>query len=108
MFRSDKTGKVINPEWLKLHYPLYWHYDILQALVILSRMGRIRDPRAEEALEIVESKRGQDGTWRAEGYYWQIRGKRTSNVEVVDWGWTGQNEMITLNALRVLNAAGRM
>jgi hypothetical protein len=29
-------------------------------------------------------------------------------VEVVDWGRGGPNEMITLNALRVLAAAGRL
>ncbi len=38
LFRSTTTGEVIDPEWLKLHYPLYWHYDVLQALVILGRM----------------------------------------------------------------------
>lgn len=31
-----------------------------------------------------------------------------SNIEVVDWGRNGPNEMITLNALRVLKAAGRI
>jgi hypothetical protein len=35
-------------------------------------------------------------------------GKRTSNVEVVDWGRRGPNELITLNALRVLKAARRI
>jgi hypothetical protein len=29
-------------------------------------------------------------------------------VEVVDWGRNGPNEMITLNALRVLKLAGRL
>ena len=41
LFRSTTTGDVIDPEWLKLHYPLYWHYDILQALVILSRLRAV-------------------------------------------------------------------
>jgi hypothetical protein len=31
-----------------------------------------------------------------------------SNVEVVDWGRNGPNEMLTLNALRVLKSAGRL
>ena len=38
LFRSTMTGDVIDSEWLKLHYPLYWHYDVLQALLILSRL----------------------------------------------------------------------
>ena len=106
LFRSDKTGKVIDPNWLKLHYPLYWHYDILQALVILSRAGKLRDPRCCEALDIIESKRREDGCWRAEAYYWKPGG--ASNVDVVDWGRKGANEMLTLNALRALKAGGRI
>ena len=112
LFRSTTTGEVIDPEWLKLHYPLYWHYDILQALVILSRMqdarSKMQDTRLQEALDIVEAKRQPDGCWKAEGFYWVPLGKRTSNVEVVDWGRRGPNEMITLNALRVLRASGRV
>jgi hypothetical protein len=108
LFRSTTTGDVIDPEWLKLHYPLYWHYDILQALVILSRLRPLDDTRLQEAIDLVEAKRQPDGCWKAEGFYWVMRGKRTSNVEVVDWGWRGPNEMITLNALRVLKAAGRV
>lgn len=106
LFRSEKTGEVIDSAWLELHYPLYYHYDILQALVILARAGKVRDVRCDEALDIVESKRGKDGCWRAEGFYWKPSG--TSNADVVDWGRSGPNEMITLNALRVLQAAGRI
>jgi hypothetical protein len=31
-----------------------------------------------------------------------------SGAESVDWGRSGPNEMISLNALRVLRAAGRL
>lgn len=102
LFRSIRTGKVINPAWLKLHYPLYWHYDILQALLILSRLRSLADPRLQEALDLVEAKRQPDGCWKAKGFYWAPLGKRASNVDVVDWGRRGANEMITLNAVRVL------
>jgi hypothetical protein len=108
LFRSDKTGEVINPEWIQLHYPLYWHYDILQALRVLALLGRLNDSRVQEALGIVESKRLSDNRWKPEGYYWRQPGKRTSGVEVVDWGRNGPNEMITLNALHVLKLAGRL
>jgi hypothetical protein len=112
LFRSTTTGAVIDPEWLKLHYPLYWHYDVLQVLVILSRMpdagSMMHAARVQEALDIIEAKRQPDGCWKAEGFYWVLIGKRTSNVDVVDWGRHGPNEMITLNALRVFKVAGRM
>lgn len=107
LFRSEKTGDVINPEWLQLHYPLYWHYDILQALRVLALLGKLNDPRVQEALDIVERKGTPDGRWQPEGYYWRRPGRIAPNVEVVDWGRNDANEMITLNALRVLKSAGR-
>ncbi len=113
LYKSDKTGKIIKPNWMKLHYPLYWHYDILQGLTILSRAGKLNDPRTKEALDIIEGKRGSDSLWHAEGYYWGL--KKTahpkllvSNVDVVNWGHQGPNKMIILNALRVLKLADRL
>lgn len=108
LFRSEKTGEIINPEWLKLHYPVYWHYDILQALRILSYLDKLSDPRTKEALDILENKQLSNGKWKVEGRYWKSPGVEGSNVEVVDWGDSGPNEFITLNALRVLKSAGRL
>jgi hypothetical protein len=125
IFRSCKTGEVRQPEtfhsrvyravhsFTDLHYPLYWHYDTLQALIVLQRAGKLEDPRTREAIDLVGSKRREDGLWRPEGYYWSLKRKTraklaVSNVEVVDWGRNGPNEMITLNALRILKAAARL
>jgi hypothetical protein len=108
LFRSQSSGEVINAEWLKLHYPLYWHYDILQALLILSRLGPLADPRLEEALDLLEAKRLPDGCWKATAAYWRPPGTSRSGVEVVDWGRSGPQPFITLNAMRVLKAAGRL
>jgi hypothetical protein len=106
LFRSLRTGVVIDRTWLAPRYPPYWHYDILQALLVLSRMGRVEDPRASEALDELERQRLPDGRWRPRGYWWRPP-PSTAAREVVDWGRDGPNEMITLNALRVLTAAGR-
>lgn len=108
LFRSETTGEVINPEWLKLHYPLYWHYDILQGLLMMGRLGKLSDPRTEEALDLLEERRLKDGRWRPGNYYWRPPGGGRSAQEVVDWGRGGPNPMITLNALRVLKGAGRL
>lgn len=108
LFKSCRTEAVIDPRWVKLHYPLYWHYDILQALRVLDRVGKLRDPRTREALHLVEAKRWTDGTWHAEGRYWHLGKRSEANTEVVDWGREGSNEMITLNALRILAASGRI
>jgi hypothetical protein len=102
LFRSLATGQVINRNWLAPHYPPYWHYDILQALLILSRMGKARDPRTSDALDQLERTRLPDGRRQPGGYWWK------ASTEVVDWGRSGPNEMITLNALRILRTAGRL
>jgi hypothetical protein len=109
MFRSHRTGGVAHGEFVKFHYPPYWHYDVLWGLLVLARAGRIEDPRATEALDLVESKRGKDGRWRSDGrQYWRAPGSTGSGVEVVDWRRGGASEMVTLNALRVLRASGRI
>jgi hypothetical protein len=107
LFRSLRSGEVIDRRWVSLHYPPYWHYDILQALLVLSRMGLAGDPRAADALDIVERRRLPDGRWRPGGYWWRYGGRGSGPLEVVDWGRGGPCEMLTLNALRCLRAAGR-
>ena len=125
IFKSCRTDKERPPETFhgevyrmvhritELHYPPYWHYDFLQALIVLQRAGRLGDSRTADALDLLQSKRGSDGLWKPEGYYWNMKQKTkakpaVSNVEIVDWGRAGPNEFITLNALRVLKAAGRL
>ncbi|HTZ62127.1 MAG TPA: hypothetical protein VMC82_05780 [Thermoplasmata archaeon] len=108
LFRSCRGEGVIDLRWTRLRYPVYWHYDILQALRVLQRAGKGSDPRTREALDLVASKRTKDGTWHAEGRYWRRGPWNGANTEVVDWGDRGPNEMLTLNALRVLVASGRL
>ena len=104
LFRSLRTGQVLRDQWLSPRQPPYWHYDILQGLLILSRMSRVTDPRAADALEVLESLRAPDGCWAARGYWWKL-GDGRANTDVIDWGRGGPNELLTLNALRVFAAA---
>jgi hypothetical protein len=106
LFRALATGEPIHESFVTLHSPPYWHYDFLQALVVLARMGLAGDPRAADALDLLEERRLPDGRWRAGGRWWRPPGAAGSNVEVVDWG-SGPSELLTLRALRVLRAAGR-
>lgn len=107
LYRSG-TQELINRRWLELRYPSYWHYEIVPALVFISRMGLAGDPRAAPALDELERRRGPDGRWAADGRWWRAPGGRGGSTEAVDWGQPGEpNEMITLNALRILRAANR-
>jgi hypothetical protein len=108
LFRSMRSGGVIKREWLALHFPPYWHYDVLQALLgRLGRLGRADDARAAEAAEHLRRRQLPDGQWRPGGCWWSMDGRAGQPPEVVDWGRSGPNEMITLNALRALRSAGR-
>jgi hypothetical protein len=108
LFRSLRTGEVINRRWLQPCYPSYWHYDIGRALLVLSRMGLLGDPRTADALDELEHRRGCDGRWSAGPQWWKPGGGNVT-PDAVDWGRTGDpNPMITLNALRILRAAGRL
>ena len=65
--RLFKSGdRVIKKQFTDLRYPPNWHYDILQALLILSRMGLAADERAVDALDLIERKRRPDGRWGGE------------------------------------------
>jgi hypothetical protein len=108
VFRSERTGDVIHPNLLKLRYPPYWYYGLLPALRVLAALACLGDPRAEEALDVLEGKRGKDGLWKVDGAYWRRVGGTGPYPEVVDWGRSGRHEMVSVLALGVLAAAGRI
>ena len=108
LYRSLRTGEPIHRSWTALHHPPYWHYDILHALLVLGRMGLAGEPRASDALDVLQRRRLRDGRWRTGGAWWKAPGTARTGTDVVDWGRGGPNEMITLNALRCLRAAGRL
>ena len=85
IFRSRATGEPIHPDWTKIHWPHYWHYDYFQGLRAVAMAGKLSDPRAADALDLLRSQRRPDGTWAANGRRWW-RKAGESGVEVVDWG----------------------
>jgi hypothetical protein len=110
LFRRQVDGAVIHQEFTRLHYPCYWHYDILFGLKVMAEAGFIQDDRCREALDLLESKRLPDGGFPAEKAYYRVTNKEVSGRSLVSWGGTSQkkmNEFITADALYVLKAAGR-
>ena len=63
LFRGKRTGEVVDPAYLELAFPCYWHYDVLRALDHLRLSGVGRDPRMAEAVDVVRSKQQPDGRW---------------------------------------------
>jgi hypothetical protein len=104
IFRSLRTGEVINRRWLSLRYPPYWHYDVLAALLMLGRANKATDPRTADAVDHLRKRQLDDGRWSPGGYWWSAPGAKPCPPDVVDWGRSQPNEMITLNALRALRS----
>jgi hypothetical protein len=96
LFRRKSTGEVIDPTWLELAFPPWWHYDVLRGLDYLRDAGVAPDERMAEAIAILESKRDLDGRWPLE----RVHGGE-SFIELDD-GPGRPSRWNTLRALRVL------
>jgi len=116
LYKRQRDGEIINKDFATLHYPCYWHYDILFGLKVMAEAGFIKDERCNDALDLLESKRIPEGGFPAEKKYYQTidkskPGRRKSGSSLVDWGYTGSkkcNEFVTADALYVLKESGRL
>lgn len=111
LYKRRADSAVMRREFEQLHYPLYWHYDILHGLKVMSEAGFLGDPRCNDALDLLESKRLPGGGWPAEARYYTTAAAGKAGIEWVDWGGTSrrrENEWVTVDALAVLQAAGRL
>jgi hypothetical protein len=110
LFKRVQDGKVMDKNFILLHYPCYWHYDILIGLKVMHEAGFINDPRCAAALDLLETRRLPDGGFPAERKYYRVTEQRISGRSLVDWGGTSKRRshpFVTVDALRVLRAAGR-
>jgi hypothetical protein len=111
LFKSHRTGEVIDKRFLMLSYPSRWRYDILRALdyfqsanftlsgvEVLSINQSINQPidsRISDAINVVLSKRRPDGTWPLQAKH---PGQSHFNMEET----SKPSRWNTLRALRVL------
>jgi hypothetical protein len=69
LFRRLSSGEVANPEFLELAFPPRYHYGVLRALDYLRATGAPPDPRAGDAMRLVEKRRQPGGEWLLERAY---------------------------------------
>ena len=94
LFEKLKDGSVVDEQFVKVAYPIRWHYDILRALDYFRAVGDL-DERMSEAIDILRKKQQQDGKWTLD---WEPKGKQWFKM-----GEVGEpNPWITLKVLRVL------
>lgn len=104
LYRKISDGTPIDPKFLKLHYPPYWHYDILAGLWGMMDVDRLDDPRCKPAKELLLSKRLPDGGFAAEEKFYHHR-PGVSNFSTLDWGPVGKQKMnpwVTIRSMCVL------
>jgi hypothetical protein len=94
LFRSHRTGAVVDEAMVRFPFPPRWRYDVLRALEHFRAAGAARDDRLGDAVDVVRSRRGLDGRWPLDaglpGHVWfELEGP-------------GPSRWATLRALRVL------
>ena len=113
LYKRLRDGKTISSQFTRLHYPYYWYYSTLYALKVMAETGHIGDERCKDALDLLASKRLNSGAFAAEKRYYHVRttDKRCGGGSATYWGPTDKNKMnefVTVDALTVLKASGRL
>src|SRR5688572_27215297 len=102
LLRRKSTGEVIERDrkgdaiWSQFAFPNWWHFDVLRGLDYMRRASVPPDPRLAEAIDLVVSKRDEDGRWVLDR---RFPGRMP--VEM-DEGEGRPSRWITLRALRIL------
>ena len=102
LFKSDKTGAIINPKFTMLAFPHRWHYDVLRGLAYFARADAPRDNRLQAAIDLLQQRQRTDRLWPVQQKY---SGKTFFTMEKIG----GPSRWNTLRARRVLrwwNALG--
>ncbi|MBK7410419.1 MAG: hypothetical protein IPJ40_21570 [Saprospirales bacterium] len=95
LFRSHRTGAIIDPKMLRLSFPSRWRYDILRTLDHFRDAAIPYDGRMQDALEVLKKKEGK-------AHRWPLQAKHPGQVHF-DMEKVGEpSRWNTLRALRVL------
>ena len=99
LFRSDRTGEVVDPRMTRFSFPPRWRYDVMRVLDYFQERNIPPDPRMTNAIELLNKKRRPDGAWLLQNRH---PGRVFFELEVV-----GQpSRWNTLRALRILQWYG--
>ena len=99
LYKSDRTGEIINQAFLKLSFPGRWKYDILKALDHFQDAQYAWDDRMQDALDYIWKKKTKTNQWKLQAYHpGKLHFKMEPAGTVSRWN--------TLRALRVLKAYG--
>lgn len=95
LYKSHRTGEVIDLAFTRFPFPPQWHYDIMRGLEHFRAAGSDRDPRMADAIEAIRTARRSDGKWPM---YRPYSGRHWFRMEA-----RGPSRWSTLRALRILD-----
>lgn len=96
LYKSDKTGEIIDKRFLNLTYPCRWRYDILRALDYFWKAKTPYDNRMQDAFDVILKKKNKHDTWNVQAHH---QGAVHFHMEKAG----KPSRWNTLRALRVLN-----
>lgn len=95
MYRSDRTGEVVDERFLHLAFPSHWHYTILRGLDYMRNCDEIHDKRLDDPIAQIVRRQNDKGRWPVEK---RIPGATHFDMEKMG----GESRWNTLRVLRVL------
>lgn len=95
LYRSHRTGTVVDPAFTRFPFPPQWHYDVLRGLEHFRLTDAHRDQRLADAIGVIRAARRSDGKWPVHRPY---PGRHWFRLEE-----RGPSRWATLRSLRVLD-----
>lgn len=67
LFKSHKTGEVVDPKMTRFSFPPRWRYDVMRSLDYFQKINASKDERFSDAINLLIKKRLPDGRWNLQG-----------------------------------------
>lgn len=100
LYKSHRTGGVVDPVLTRLSFPPRWRFDILRGLDHFAATEAPWDRRFQDALDLLDGRRRKDGLW-------PVQHKHAGSVWFDMEKTGGPSRWNTLRALRVMRWVGR-
>jgi hypothetical protein len=94
LYRSHRTGEVVDPAFERFPFPPQWHFDVLRGLEHYAAVGADRDERLADAVDVLRKRQRGDGRWPVQRSH---PGREWFRMEE-----RGPSRWATLRCLRVL------
>jgi hypothetical protein len=62
LYKSHRSGEVVDPKMTLMHFPPRWRYDFIRALDYFQSIKAPKDARMSDAIELLRARQ-KDGTW---------------------------------------------